>query len=98
VIAFLAQYRQPSFQRGSVARLDGLLPSTMPEVPFDRALIEIGQRAATACDPTQEPADHIKTSPSAMANEAVSHETCRVALDKMTVRPAPETPEQPASA
>ena len=47
----------------------------MPEVLFDHALIEIGQHAATACDPTQEPADHVETSPSAMANEAVSHET-----------------------
>jgi hypothetical protein len=70
----------------------------MPEILFDRALIEIGQRAATACDPTQQPADHIETSPSAMANKAVSLETCRVALDKLTVRPTPETPEQPASA
>jgi hypothetical protein len=70
----------------------------MPEVLFDHALIEIGQHAATACNPTQEPADHVETSPSAMANEAVSHETCRVALDKLTVWPAPEKPEQPASA
>ena len=71
----------------------------MPEVLFDRTLIEIGQRAATTCDPTQEPVDHIETSsPSAMANEAVSHATCRVALDKLTVWPAPEKPEQPASA
>jgi hypothetical protein len=69
----------------------------VPEVFFDRALIKIGQRAATACDPTQEPADHIETSPNAMANQAVPHETRRVALDKLTVRPAPETPEQLAS-
>jgi hypothetical protein len=70
----------------------------MPEVLFNRPLIEIGQCAATACDPTQEPADHVETSPSDMANEAVFHETCRVALDKLTLRSAPETPEQPASA
>ena len=70
--ALLAQHRQPSLQRGSVARLDGLLPSPVPKVPFDHALIEIGQLAATACDPTQEPADHVETSPCAMANEAVS--------------------------
>jgi hypothetical protein len=69
----------------------------MPEVLFDRALIEIDQRAATACDPTQEPADYIETSPGAMANEAVSHKARRIALDELTVRPAPETPEQPAS-
>jgi hypothetical protein len=30
--------------------------------------------------------------------DAVSHETCRAALDKLTLRPAPETPEKPASA
>ena len=70
----------------------------MPEVLLDHALIEIGQHAATACNPTQEPADHVETSPSALANQAVSHETCRVALDKLPVRPAPETPEQPTSA
>jgi len=70
----------------------------MPEVLLDPALIEIGQRAATACDPTREAADHIETSPSAIANEAVSHETCCVALDKLTVRPASQTPKQPASA
>ena len=70
----------------------------MPEVLFDHALIEIGQLAATACDPTQEPANHIETSPSAMANEPVFDETRRVALDKLTVRPALETPEQLASA
>jgi hypothetical protein len=33
-----------------------------------------------------------------MANEAVSHETRRVAFDKLTARPAPETPDQPAYA
>jgi hypothetical protein len=70
----------------------------MPDVLFDRTLIEIGQRATLACDPTQEPVDDIETSPSAMANEAVSHETRRVAFDQLTVRPTPETPEQPASA
>jgi hypothetical protein len=69
----------------------------MPEVLLDPALIEIGQRIATACDPTQEPHDHIETSPSAMADKPVCHDTCRVALDKLTVRPAPETPEQAAS-
>ena len=57
----------------------------MPEVQLDHALIEIDQHAATACDPTQEPVDHVETSPNAMANEAVSvsHETRRVALDKL---------------
>ena len=33
--AFLAQYRQPSLQRGSVASLDGPLRSPMPKVLFD---------------------------------------------------------------
>jgi hypothetical protein len=37
----------PCVQRGSVAKLIGLLPSAMPEVLFDRALIEISQRAVT---------------------------------------------------
>jgi hypothetical protein len=50
--ALLAQYRQPSLQRGSVARLDGLLRSPMPKVKFDHSRIDIGQHAAMACDPT----------------------------------------------
>jgi hypothetical protein len=95
--ARLAQYRQPSLQRRSVARLDGLLPGPIPEVLFDCALIKIGLRAATTSDPTQKSADHIETSPSAVANKTVSRETCYVALDKRTVRPAPETSEQSAS-
>jgi hypothetical protein len=33
-----------------------------------------------------------------MANEAVFYETGGEALDRLTVRPALETPEQPASA
>jgi hypothetical protein len=33
-----------------------------------------------------------------MANEAVFYETCGEALDRLTVRPTLETPEQPASA
>jgi hypothetical protein len=32
-----------------------------------------------------------------MGNEVISHETCCIALDKLTVRPASETPEQLAS-
>jgi hypothetical protein len=35
--------------RGDVASADGLLPSPMPDVLFDRTLIEIGQRATLAC-------------------------------------------------
>jgi hypothetical protein len=69
----------------------------MPKVPFDHALIEIGQHAAMPCDPAKEPTNHVETSPSAMGNEVVFHETCRVALDEPTVPPAPEMPEQPAS-
>ena len=96
--AFVAQHRQPPSERGPVAGLDRLPPGSVPEVPLDDLFIEVGQRTATTRNPTQESADHIETSPSAMANEAVLHETHREALDKRTVLPAPETPEQPASA
>ena len=95
--AFLTQHRQPSLERGPVAGLDGLPPSPVPEVSLDHALIEGSQRPATTFHPTQEPADHIETPPSAMANEAVFYETCGEALDRLTMRPALETPEQPAS-
>jgi hypothetical protein len=70
----------------------------VPEVSLDHALIEGSQRGATTFHPTQEPADHIETPPSTMANEAIFYETCGEALNRLTVQPALETPEQPASA
>jgi len=94
-VAYLRRRRRQGghSQRGDVPRASTFLRDTIDTTghPSCRA-------TATACDPTQEPADHIETSPSALANQAVSHETCRVALDKLPVRPAPETPEQPTSA
>ena len=44
----LAQHKQQALQRRPVAWLDGLLPSSVPEVPLDRAFIEIGQLLACA--------------------------------------------------
>ena len=40
--ARVAQHRQQPFQRRPVARLDGLLPRSVPEVPLDHAIQGIG--------------------------------------------------------
>jgi hypothetical protein len=47
----------------------------MLEVLFDRALIEIAQRAATARGPIEEIADQVKAPPRAMASPPVFDET-----------------------
>jgi hypothetical protein len=70
----------------------------MPEVALDDMSIEIGQCAPTARDPTQEPADHIEATPRAEPSTPFLDETSAIALDEVSVRPASETPEQPASA
>jgi hypothetical protein len=69
----------------------------MSEVPLNDPLIEIGQLVATACDPTQEPANHVEATPCAVPNEPLFDETSDVALDELYVRPASETPIQSAS-
>jgi hypothetical protein len=62
--ARFAQHRQPPLQRRRpVARLDGLLTPSVPEVALDHAFIEFGQLGAAACDPTQEIADQIEAPP-----------------------------------
>ncbi|OKO85512.1 hypothetical protein AC629_07805 [Bradyrhizobium sp. NAS80.1] len=96
--AFLAQHRQPSLERGPVTRLDRLPPASMSEVPLNDLLIEIEQPKATACDPTQEPANHVEATPRAVLNESLFDETSAIALDEQSVRSASETPVQPASA
>jgi hypothetical protein len=69
----------------------------MPEIPLDDLLIEIGQLVATACDPTQESADHVEATPCAVPNEPLFDEKSGVALDELSVWLASETPVQPAS-
>jgi hypothetical protein len=78
--------------------LDRLPPASIPEVPLNDLLIEIGQLVATARDPTQEPANHVEASPSALPNKPLFNETSGIALDELSVRIASETPVQPASA
>ena len=78
--------------------MDRLPPASIPEVTLNDLLIEIGQLVATARDPTQEPANHVEASPSALPNKPLFDETSGVALDELSVRPASETPIQPASA
>lgn len=70
----------------------------MSEVPLNDLLIEIGQLVATARDPTQEPANYVEATSGAMPNEPLLDETSGEALDELSVRPASETPVQPAYA
>jgi len=70
----------------------------MPEVPLDNMLIEVGQRAAAACGPTEKTTDQVEAAPSAEPNEPFFDETSGVSLDELSVRTAPEKSEQPASA
>jgi len=70
----------------------------MSEVPLNDLLIEIDQLVATARDPTEEPANYVEATPRAVPNEPLFDETSGVALDEPSVRPASETPVQPASA
>ncbi|MGF6340519.1 hypothetical protein ABIB82_007759 [Bradyrhizobium sp. i1.8.4] len=70
----------------------------MSEVPLNNLLIKIDQLIATACDPTQEPANHVEATPRAVPNEPLFDETSDVALDELSVRPASETAVQSASA
>ena len=93
--ARVAQHRQPPLQRRPVARLDGLLLASVPEVALDHAFIEVGQIEAAACHPTQEIADQVETPPSALASEPVFNETRRVALNELSVGADLEAPEQP---
>ena len=83
--ARVAQHRQQPFQRRPVARLDGLLPRSVPEVPLDQAFIEIAQLRAASCDPTQKIADQAEAPPSALASEPISDDTRRVELDELSV-------------
>jgi hypothetical protein len=78
--------------------LDRLPPASISEVPLNDLLIEIRQLIATACDPTQEPANHVEATPCAVPNEPLFDETSGVALDELSVRAASEAPVQPASA
>jgi hypothetical protein len=67
------------------------------EVALDHVLIERSERIAMACDPVQKAADYVEASPCAVPNEPLLDKSRGEALDKPTVRPALETPEQPAS-
>ena len=81
--AHVAQHRQPPLQRRPVARLNGLLPGSVPEVALDHAFIEIGQLRAASCDPTQEIADQVEAPPCAVANEPLLDEARGVKLDEL---------------
>ncbi len=82
-------------QSGSIARLDGLLTSPVLEVLFDRALIEIAQRAATARGPIEEIADQVKAPPRTMASPPVFDETRCVEFDELSVG-STQAPKQSA--
>src|SRR6266699_3419311 len=97
-LARLAQHRQPPLQRRPVTRLNGLLSTSVPEVALDQSFIKVGQIGAAACDPDQETADQVEAPPSAVASKPIFDETCRVALDELSVGADLEAPEQPAPA
>jgi hypothetical protein len=78
--------------------LDRLPPSSVPKIEIDRALIEIAQLAMAPCAPGQQAADDVEASPRAVSNKPFFNETYGIALDKLPMRPTPETPEQLASA
>ena len=59
----------------------------MPEVALDDMLIEIGQLAAMACNPTQKSANHVEAAPSAVPNEPLFDKTSGAAA-RQTVRVA----------
>ena len=48
-------------------------------------LIEVGQRATTACDPTQKTTDHVEATPCAKPNESLLKETRGLALHNVQV-------------
>jgi transposase len=74
----IAQHLQPSLECCPVSGLDRLPARSVPKVPLDKVLIEIGQRAATAVDPAQEPANHIEATPCAVPSEPLLDETSGV--------------------
>jgi hypothetical protein len=77
--------------------LDRLPPASIPEVPLNDLLIEIGQLVAPARDPTKESADQVQASPSAVPNKPLFDEASGIKLDEMSVRPVFEALVQPAS-
>jgi hypothetical protein len=89
----LSALSRPPCTLGTVARLDGLLTAAVPEVALDHAFIEVGQLGAVACDPTQEIADQIETSPSAVTSEPLLDQTRRVDLDQLSVGSTLQAPE-----
>jgi hypothetical protein len=68
----------------------------MLEILFDRALIEIAQRAATARGPIEKIADQVKAPPCAMASPPVFDETRCVAFDMLSVEPTLQASKQSA--
>ena len=94
--------RRTDSNRFSAARSpgwNGLLPRSLSEVSLGYVFIEISQlRAAASCDPVQEIADQAEAPPSPLASETVFDEARSVKLNKLSVRSAPQTREQPAPA
>src|SRR5271165_2422045 len=83
--ARLAQHRYQPLQRRPVARLDALLPCTVPEVAIDHAFIKVDQLQAVSIDPAEEIADQVQAPPRAVINELILDETRSVELDELSV-------------
>lgn len=87
---------KPPLQRCQVAWLDGLPPSSVPQVELHHAFIKVGQPGSTPCHPSQEISDHIEAAPSALACEPDFEKRCHEKRDELSVNAALEAPEQPA--
>src|SRR5262245_9439584 len=81
----VAQHREEPLQCWAVARVDGPLPGSDLEKPFDHRFIYVGHPKAAARHPLHEVADQTERPQSDSLSEPVINETPRVALDQLCV-------------
>src|SRR5262249_18394935 len=94
----IAQQQQEALQSRAVARADGLLPGSVTEIALNHSFVEVGQPGTAYCDPTQETTDDPEAPQGTLLSAPVFNETCRVALDELSVGSVLKAPEQPAPA
>src|SRR5262249_37717262 len=92
----IAQHRQEPLQCRAVARVDGPLPGSVSEKPFDHRFIDVGHLKATARHPIHEVANHTERPQSDSLSEPVFNETRRVTLDGLSVASVLKSSEWPA--
>src|SRR5215831_9385549 len=94
----IAQQQQEALQSRAVARADGLLPGSVTEIALNHSFVEVGQPGTAYCDPTQETTDDPEAPQGTLLSARLHNETCRVALDELSVGSVLKAPEQPAPA